>query len=75
MNRRVKLENLAFKKEIKQPHEKRSETLAELILSNDSLNKRELNIIVRNLNIKNPHKLSLNSLINLFRQIIKKMSH
>ena len=70
MNRRVKLENLAFKKEIKQSHEKRSETLAELLLSNDSLNKIELNIIARNLNIKKPHKLSLNSLINLFRQFL-----
>ena len=77
MNRRVKLENLAFKKEIKQSHEKRSETLAELLLSNDSLNKIELNIIARNLNIKKPHKLSLNSLINLFRQfsVTKKLDN
>ena len=69
MNSRVKLENLALKKGIKYPHEKTSETLAELLLLNESLNKRELNIIARILSIKKPHKLS-NSLTNLFRQFL-----
>ena len=40
MNNRVKLENLALKKGIKYPHEKTSETLAELLISNESLNKK-----------------------------------
>ena len=70
MNSRVKLENLVFKKGIKQPHEKTSETLAELLLLNHLLNKKELNIIAKKLYIKKPHKLSLNSLINLFRQFL-----
>ena len=70
MNSRVKLENLAFKKGIKQPHEKTSETLAELLLLNHLLNKKELNIIAKKLYIKKSHKLSLNSLINLFRQFL-----
>ena len=69
MNSRVKLENLALKKGIKYPHEKTSETLAELLLLNESLNKRELNFIARILSIKKPHKLS-NSLTNLFRQFL-----
>ena len=56
MNSKVKLENLAFKKGIQQPHEKTSETLAELLLLNHLLNKKELNIIAKNLCIKKPHK-------------------
>ena len=40
MNSRVKLENFALKKGIKYPHEKASEILAELLLSNESLNKK-----------------------------------
>ena len=70
MNSRLKLENLAFKKGIIQPHEKTTETLVELLLLNNLLNKRELNIIARNLDIKKIHKLPSNSLINLFRQFL-----
>ena len=40
MNSRVKLENLALKKGITQPHEKTSETLAELLLLNELLTKK-----------------------------------
>ena len=53
MNSRVKLENLALKKRIKQPHEKITESLVELILKDDLLNRRELNTIAKYLNIKN----------------------
>ena len=70
MNSRVKLENLALKKGIIQPHEKTSEVLVELLLLNELLNKIELNITTRNLNIKKPHNLSPNSLINLFRHFL-----
>ena len=55
MNSRVKLENLAFRKGIKQPHEQTSETLAELLLLNHLLNKKELNILAKNLYMKKPH--------------------
>ena len=57
MNSRVKLENLALKKGIKQPHEKTTEPLSELILKDDSLNRKELNITAKNLKIKKRHKL------------------
>ena len=40
MNSRVKLENFALKKGIKYPYEKASEILAELLISNESLNKK-----------------------------------
>ena len=53
MNSRVKLENLALKKRIKQPHEKITESLVELILKDDLLNRRELNTVAKYLNIKN----------------------
>ena len=53
MNSRVKLENLALKKRIKQPHEKITESLVELILKDDLFNRRELNTIAKYLNIKN----------------------
>ena len=72
MNSRVKLENLALKKGIKQPHEKTTESLIELILKNDSLNRKELIIIEKNLNTKKSHKLSTNSLINLLRAFLIK---
>ena len=67
MNSRIKLEKLALKKGIKQPHEKNTESLVELILKNNSLNRKELIIIAKCLDIKKPHKLSTNSLINLSR--------
>ena len=67
MNSRIQLKNLALKKRIKQPHEKATESLVELILKNNSLNRKELIIIAKCLDIKKPHKLSTNSLINLSR--------
>ena len=72
MNSRVKLENLALKKGIKQPHEKTTESLSELILKDDSLNRKELNIIAKNVKIKKCHKLSINSLLNLLRDFLIK---
>ena len=47
MNSRIKLEKLALKKGIKQPHEKNTESLVELILKNNSLNRKELIIIAK----------------------------
>ena len=72
MNNRVKLENLALEKGIKQPHEKTTETLSALILKDDSLTRNELNLIARNLMIKKPHKLSINLLLNLLRDFLIK---
>ena len=72
MNSRVKLENLALKKGIKQPHEKTTESHIELILKDDLLYRRELIIIAKNLNIKKSHKLSVNSLINLLKDFLIK---
>ena len=72
MNSRVKLENLALKKGIKQPHEKTTESLIELRLKDDLLYRRELIIIAKNLNIKKSLKLSVNSLINLPRDFLIK---
>ena len=70
MNSSVKLENLTLKKGIKQPHQKTTESLTELILKNDSLNRRELFLIAKNLTIKKSHKLSTNSLINILRDFL-----
>ena len=56
MNISVKLENLVLKKGITQPHEKTSENPAELLLLNELLTKKELNIIARNLSIKKHHR-------------------
>ena len=72
MNSRVKLENLNFKKGIKQPHQTTTESLTELILKNDSLNKKELIIIAKNLTIKKSNKLTTNSLIDLLRDFLIK---
>ena len=72
MNSRVKLENLALKKGIKQPHEKTTESVSELILKDDLLNRKELNIIAKNVKIKKRHKLSINSLLNLLRDFLIK---
>ena len=72
MNSRLKLENLTLKKGIKQPHEKTTESLSELILKDDSLNRKELNIIAKNVKIKKRHKLSINSLLNLLRDFLIK---
>ena len=72
MNNRVKLENLALEKGIKQPHEKTTESLSEIILKDDLLTTKELNPITRNLKIKKPHNLSINSLLNLLRDFLMK---
>ena len=72
MNNRVKLENLALEKGIKQPHEKTTESLSEPILKDDLLTRKELNPITRNLKIKKPHNLSINSLLNLLRDFLIK---
>ena len=67
MNSRVKLENLALEKGIKQPHEKTTKLLVELLLTNHTLTRKELIIIAKCLDIKKSHELSTNSLINVFR--------
>ena len=75
MKTRVLSENLAIKKGITQPHEKTTESLIKLLLSNHLLYRKELNIIAKNLNIKKPTKLSSNELVNIFKnyQTIKKL--
>ena len=70
MKSRVRLENLAIKKGIIQPHEKTTESLIELLLLNYLLNKRQLNIIAGNLDIKKPNKLSSNELVNIFKNYL-----
>ena len=67
MNSRVKLENLALEKEIKQPHEKTTQLLVELLLTNYTFTRKELIIIAKCLDLKKSHELSTNSLINVFR--------
>ena len=70
MKSRVRLENLAIKKGITEPHEKTTESLIELLLSNYLLYRRELIIIAKNLSIKKPNKLSSNKLLNIFRNYL-----
>ena len=70
MKSRVRLENLATKKGITEPHEKTAESLIELLLLNYLLKKRQLNIIARNLDIRKPNKLSSNELVNIFRNYL-----
>ena len=70
MNHRFQFENLSLKKGIEDSHEKTSESLAETLLLNEILTKKELNIIAKNLNIKKPHKLSSNSLISHFKRFL-----
>ena len=70
MKSRVRLENLAIKKGITEPHEKTTESLIELLLSNYLLYKRELIIIAKNLSIKESNKLSSNKLLNIFRNYL-----
>ena len=70
MKSRVLLENSAIKKSITKPHEKTTESLIELLLSNYLLYRRELNIIAKNLKTKNPNKLSSNELVNIFRNYL-----
>ena len=48
----MKLENLARKKGIIKPHEKSTESLIELLLTNHKFTRKELNIIASNLDIK-----------------------
>ena len=70
MKSRVRLENLAIKKGITEPHEKTTESLIELLLLNYLSYRRELIIIAKNLNIKKPNKLSSNKLLNIFRNYL-----
>ena len=70
MKARLRLENLARKKSISNRHEKSTESLIESLLRNDFLNKRELNIIARGLDIKKPSRISSNGLINIFRRFL-----
>ena len=64
MKSRVKLENLARKKGITQMHEKTTEALIELLLTNHKFNRKELNIIASNLDIKKPQRKNLITLMN-----------
>ena len=70
MNHRFQLENLSLKKGIEDSRGKTSESLAETLLLNEILTKKELYIIAKNLNIKKPHKLSSNSLISHFKRFL-----
>ena len=70
MKSRVRLEHLAIKKGIIELHEKTAESLTELLLLNYLLNKRQLNITARNLDIKKPNKLFSKELVNIFRNDI-----
>ena len=74
MKSRVKLENLARKKGITQMHEKTTEALIELLLTNHKFNRKELNIIASNLDIKKAQTKSLNTLINAFNRF-RDLSH
>ena len=70
MKPRVTLENLAVKKGITEPHEKTTESLIKLLLSKYLLDRKELTIIVKNLSIKKPNKLSSNELVNIFKNYL-----
>ena len=70
MKSRVKLENLARKKGITQIHEKTTETLIELLLTNHKFNRKELNIIASNLDTKKPQRKNLNTLMNAFNRFL-----
>ena len=70
MNHRFQLENLSLKKGIEDSRGKTSKSLAETLLLNEILTKKELYIIAKNLNIKKPHKLSSNSLISHFKRFL-----
>ena len=72
---RVTLENLAWKKGITHTHERTTESLIELLLSNYLLYRRELNTIARSLDIKSYNKKSTNELLNNLRKylVVKKL--
>ena len=76
LNSRIRLEHLALKKGITNPHEMTTESLIELLLSDYLLYRRELNIIARNLDIKSPNKLSSNKLMSILRNhfLVKKLN-
>ena len=73
---RIRLEHLALKKGITNPHEMTTESLIELLLSDYLLYRRELNIIARNVDIKSPNKLSSNKSMSLLRNhfLVKKLN-
>ena len=72
---RVRLENLASKKGITHPHERTTESLIELLLSDYFLYRRELNIIAKCLDIKSPSKISTKELLYILKQylVVKKL--
>ena len=72
---RVRLENFTSKKGITHPHERSTESLIQLLLSDYLLCRRELNIIARCLDIKLPSKISTNELLYILRKylVVKKL--
>ena len=64
----MKLENLARKKGIIKPHEKSTESLIELLLTNHKFTRKELNIIASNLDIKTPHRKNADTSLNVFNR-------
>ena len=72
---RVRLENLASKKDIMNAHQKTAESLVDILLSDYFLYRRELSIIARCLDIKSPSKLSTNELLYILRKylVVKKL--
>ena len=70
MKPRVSLENLAMKKGITEPHEKTTESLIKLLLSQYLLYRKELTIIEKKLSIKKLNKLSSNELVNIFKNYL-----
>ena len=75
MKSRERLENLPSKKGITYTHERTTESLIELLLLDYLLKRRELNTIVRCLDIKSPNKISTNELIDILRKylVVKKL--
>ena len=63
------------KKGITYTHERTTESLIELLLLDYLLKRRELNTIVRCLDIKSPNKISTNELIDILRKylVVKKL--
>ena len=47
---------------------KTTETLIELLLTNHKFNRKELNIIASNLDIKKPHRKNLGIIMNAFNR-------
>ena len=67
---RVRLEHLASKKGITNTHEKTTESLIKLLLSDYLSCRRDLNTIARCLDIKSPIKISSNELLFILRKYL-----